>query len=100
LIQGNVRESDTLGRYRTNEFLVLMPETASKEATIASERLLQDVDKQPISINNQVFHPSIRIGVTCLLDGHGDAAELIQSAQTASLQASDNSRIVTRVLTA
>jgi diguanylate cyclase (GGDEF)-like protein len=97
IIQANVRESDLVGRYRTNEFLVVMPETALSDAETAAKRLLQDVDLEPISVGQTVFMPSIRIGVSCLQDGEGDADTLLKAAQAGLQAATETQRMVTQL---
>jgi diguanylate cyclase (GGDEF)-like protein len=102
LIQASVRQSDVVGRYRTNEFLVLMPETSLDEAKTASQRILQRVNQTVLTLRvkqtDAVCQPTIRIGVTCLKDGHGEVEDLLKSAHEATMSASDEHPMVVSVV--
>src|ERR1035437_1125547 len=45
LCQEQLRNDDILGRYGGEEFVVLMPETASEGALLASERLRENIER-------------------------------------------------------
>jgi diguanylate cyclase (GGDEF)-like protein len=103
LLQSSIRQADLLGRYRTNEFLVLMPETSLNEAEAASSRILDRVSQTVIPLNTKqgnqsACEPTIRIGITCLLDGQGDVEDLLKSAHQASQAANSVKRMVTTVV--
>jgi diguanylate cyclase (GGDEF)-like protein len=89
-IQQCTRDSDIIGRYRTNEFLVLMPETTVEDAAIATKRL-QDTLQQFLSVHPQMPASTwVRIGVACMQGDLASPAELLsilhQEAQATSAQ--------------
>ena len=102
LIQASVRQADVVGRYRTNEFLVLMPETSLDEAETASLRILQRVSQTMVHFRvkqtEASYQPRIRIGVTCLQDGHGEAEDLLKSAHQATMSANGDKPLVIAVV--
>lgn len=78
-----LRETDTVGRWGDDEFLVLLPETGAGGAAIVAERLLQLVCGSPVLLDDYQLKPSVSIGVA-LFPAHGDSPErLAECANTA-----------------
>jgi diguanylate cyclase (GGDEF)-like protein len=64
LIAGNIRASDTFGRYGGEEFMLILPETPHDEAVVLSEKLRNLVQQQPLVIaGHQRLRVTISIGV-------------------------------------
>jgi diguanylate cyclase (GGDEF)-like protein len=82
-----LRETDTVGRWGDDEFLVLLPETGSDGAAIVAERLLAMVSGSPALLGEHQVRPSVSIGIA-LYPEHGDAPEkLLERAAAAMEQA-------------
>ncbi|HSD60890.1 MAG TPA: GGDEF domain-containing protein [Burkholderiales bacterium] len=78
-----LRETDTVGRWGDDEFLVLLPETGVDGAAIVCDRLLQLVCGSPVLLDDYQLKPSVSIGIA-LYPAHGDTPEkLAECANTA-----------------
>ena len=86
LCQKQLRNVDSLGRYGGEEFVVLMPETASEGAMLASERLRDKIEKMKIDTSEGGLSITVSMGLASLERGF-DATHtldtLIKSADTA-----------------
>lgn len=58
-----VRITDTIGRYSGEEFLVILANTAAKDAVLVGERIRKTLLEKPFQINAESIHASISIGV-------------------------------------
>jgi two-component system, cell cycle response regulator len=95
LCQKQLRNVDTLGRYGGEEFVVLMPETASEGAMVASERLLGKIEKMKINTSAGSLSITVSMGLACLDRGFDETHTLdtlIQSADKALYAAKDAGR--------
>jgi diguanylate cyclase (GGDEF)-like protein len=84
LLQGCVRESDTLARYGGDEFVVLLPETAPEGALVIAERIRRAIEAH-VFLTGQglAARLSASVGVATHPD-HADTAEtLIRMADQA-----------------
>ncbi len=81
-----LRDTDSIGRYGGEEFIVLLPEIGEDEAAFIAERLRQAVAER--NFPHAELQPggtvTISIGVSCYPD-HGETAEKIIKAADASL---------------
>ena len=74
VIRKNLRTSDSAFRYGGEEFTILLPETESKDAFIAAERLRKDFEDLVLSPSPGVEeHMSISIGVCRYVPGEQPA---------------------------
>jgi two-component system, cell cycle response regulator len=69
LCQKQIRNEDFLGRYGGEEFVILMPETASKGALIASERLRAEIEKMKINTADGKLSITVSMGLATLKRG-------------------------------
>ncbi len=69
LCQKQIRNDDTLGRYGGEEFIVLMPETASEGAMLASERLREKIEKMKINTLEGGLSVTVSMGLASLERG-------------------------------
>jgi two-component system, cell cycle response regulator len=99
-IQASVRTADTLGRYRTNEFMVLMPETTAQEATLASMRILGQIETGIFTAPGQTDHypVTLRIGISCLQDGIATPEALLTEVHSQTADATEAQPVKLRVL--
>jgi diguanylate cyclase (GGDEF)-like protein len=73
-----MRESDLVGRYGGEEFLIVLPETDCAEAAMVAERIRRDVETQ------QWAEPQVRITISGGIAEHGggNAEQLIRRADS------------------
>jgi diguanylate cyclase (GGDEF)-like protein/PAS domain S-box-containing protein len=65
-IKDNLRESDFIGRYGGDEFVIILPETDCDHAMILAERLRSAVAAQKLRYGTDKFSISISLGLACL----------------------------------
>jgi diguanylate cyclase (GGDEF)-like protein len=58
-----IRITDTIGRYSGEEFLVILANTAAKDAVLVGERIRKTLLEKPFQVNSESIHASISIGV-------------------------------------
>jgi diguanylate cyclase (GGDEF)-like protein len=64
LMQENLRESDVLGRYGGEEFLVVLPETDGSQAAIAAEKLRRVIEDATFAAVEEPGRPGVLRRVT------------------------------------
>jgi diguanylate cyclase (GGDEF)-like protein/PAS domain S-box-containing protein len=64
-----VRETDLLGRYGGEEFIVLLPETGEDASMLAAERLRQEIEETPFIIDDKTIQMTVSLGVTTMMGG-------------------------------
>ena len=67
-----IRESDIIGRYGGDEFIVILPETNIEDAQLAARRLLNAVHDELVQTEKGSIKLSISLGVTELTDDKSD----------------------------
>jgi diguanylate cyclase (GGDEF)-like protein/PAS domain S-box-containing protein len=88
----NLRETDILGRYGGEEFMLVLTETSLQQAAEAAERLRSCVAKPPIPIEGHQISVTLSIGVACATPHCLDLDTLIRHADQALYQAKANGR--------
>ena len=83
IFQHTMRDSDLIGRYGGEEFLIVLPETDCTEAALVAERIRKDVEAQQWS--EPQLHVTISGGVAEY--GGGAAEQLIHKADSLMYQA-------------
>ncbi|MBN1799534.1 MAG: diguanylate cyclase [Spirochaetales bacterium] len=68
LIKNSLRGFDRAGRYRDQEFLIVLPETQAKEAHIFAETLRTTIENTPLSIRNKKLTITASFGICSLID--------------------------------
>lgn len=89
-----VREYDTVGRYGGEEFLVLLPDTATEEATAIAERVRQSIAEAPMETRDGgMIHASVSVGLaTAHAEFCGNVKDVIESADAALYRAKRGGR--------
>jgi two-component system cell cycle response regulator len=88
-----LRETDVLGRYGGEEFVVLLPETGLKRAIMVAERLRRSVAEMSLSTEKGPLKMTISIGVTAWPDcGADDPSGIIARADAALYNAKHRGR--------
>jgi diguanylate cyclase (GGDEF)-like protein len=60
------RESDLVGRYGGEEFVVVMPETDAQDVRYAAERLRKLICRQPLQLESVAVNISVSLGIASL----------------------------------
>jgi len=82
-----VRESDTVSRQGGDEFLVLLPEVADREAAARIAQKMLKAVAEPMLLDGRSFSLSASIGIALYPDDGGDATTLIGRADQAMYDA-------------
>lgn len=89
--QEQCRQTDTLGRYGGEEFLMLLPETDLEQASALAERLRQAIAEQTSLVDQHQIRVTATFGVACYSPESAAAqpelSDFIKQADTAMLEA-------------
>lgn len=92
ILQGQLRETDTLARLGGDEFAILLPQADPEQARMAAERILQAFGDQHMVVFGQLIDITASIGIA-LFPEHGTMVEqLLSHADRAMYQAKENGR--------
>jgi len=93
LLQRNLRETELLGRYGGEEFVIILPGASKQEAYKTAERLREAVAQLAFGdADRHTFHCSISLGVAAFADGLGDFSSWLNAADKALYQAKNQGR--------
>ena len=93
LLKKSVRGIDLVVRQGGEEFIVIMPETDAKYATMVAERLRQDVENEPFqSRSGRSIPVTVSVGVAELLGKDDDPEALMRRADQALYAAKRDGR--------
>lgn len=90
--KGGLRETDILGRYGGEEFVVLLPDTDVAAAYTIAERLRADVEQTPIQADELLLRVTISIGIASAAGGMLTLTELLARADYALYEAKRGGR--------
>jgi diguanylate cyclase (GGDEF)-like protein len=90
VLRSSLRESDFVGRYGGEEFLLLLPDTGRDQAVVVAEKVRVAVASLGLSEISQPVTASL--GVATVPDDAGDADTLIRAADRALYAAKGNGR--------
>lgn len=91
ILQGNVRNPDTVGRYGGEEFLVVLPNTRLKDAAGQAARLCNRVRETDINIG-ELIRMTISIGVAEYRHGQESWQKFLSRADLALYESKNNGR--------
>jgi diguanylate cyclase (GGDEF)-like protein len=90
VLRSSLRESDFVGRYGGEEFLLLLPDTGRDQAVVVAEKVREAVASLGLS---EIAQPvTASLGVAAVPDDAGDADTLIRAADRALYAAKANGR--------
>jgi two-component system cell cycle response regulator len=94
MIVKTIRSADLAARFGGEEFVVLMPETDSQQASDAAERIRRNVEKTPMTVTHQAGHidKTVSIGVAFLNEMGDSGQALIKRADEALYKAKNSGR--------
>lgn len=83
LIKENVREIDIISRYGGEEFAVILPETDSAGAALASERLRKKIEENVFKAYDERLKITVSIGFAVYPEDANNAKALIERSDSA-----------------
>ena len=89
-LRSALRESDFVGRYGGEEFLILLPDTGKQQARIVAEKVRAVVEA--IALSNLDLRVTASLGVATLPDDCGDADTLVRASDRALYSAKSRGR--------
>ena len=89
-MRSSLRESDFVGRYGGEEFLILLPDTGKQQARLVAEKVRTAVEA--VYLPNLDQKVTASLGVTRLPEDCGDADTLIRAADRALYSAKGRGR--------
>ncbi len=91
-LRQGIRDTDILGRYGGEEFVIMLPQTGIQAATLTAERLRQQVPANPAITEKGRIPLTISVGVACLNAADALIDELIDKADQALYRAKEAGR--------
>ncbi|MDT8383993.1 MAG: diguanylate cyclase [Gammaproteobacteria bacterium] len=87
-----LRDTDVLGRYGGEEFIIALPETDIEGAVVVAERLRKAIASAPIEAEGEMLSITISLGVTELRDTTAAYPQLIAEADLGLYKSKENGR--------
>ena len=91
-MQQVLRESDLMGRYGGDEFVVFLANTEQKAAEVVAKKLASAISKTCFIYRESEIHFSVSIGLTQVQLGDSDPEEIIARADSALLKAKNQGK--------
>lgn len=88
----NVRQSDTMGRYGGEEFVILLPETDGEQGFLLIERLRQKLASSPFETDTTPTFITASFGIACTAPGVDNLLTLLNRADLALYHAKQTGR--------
>jgi diguanylate cyclase (GGDEF)-like protein/PAS domain S-box-containing protein len=83
LLRDCVRESDVVGRYGGDEFMVLLPETGVETAREIADRIRERIEQSPVEVSEAGIAVTLSLGLSEFRGGGDTADALIKRADDA-----------------
>lgn len=97
ILSGNLRKSDSVGRFGGEEFIIMMPETKIQSGLEICERLRSSIEQERFQGREKASYLTISIGLSVFPEAGETAESLINSADSALYEAKQSGR--NRVMT-
>lgn len=91
-IGNTCRETDTAARYGGEEFVVILPETDSKSAFFAAERIRKKIESIPLKVGEETLKITASLGGACFPEVCLNMSELVTKADSAMYVAKKSGR--------
>lgn len=82
VIGHELRDTDWMGRYGGEEFVVVLPEANGKDALAIGERARAAVEAHPLQMDNKTIPITISIGITEVTSNRDNADVMLKRADT------------------
>lgn len=92
VIGRELRDTDWMGRYGGEEFVVVLPETGGDDAGMIGERVRAAVEAYRLQVDNKTIPMTISIGVAGITHNHDNADVLLGRADTELYRAKSDGR--------
>jgi len=92
VLKGNLYETDFVGRWGGEEFLVVMPHADAEGALKKAEKIRLAIAKEQMKFDGDVTNITVSIGFTCTARSMTDKHKLIEIADRALYQAKKSGR--------
>ncbi|VAX03803.1 diguanylate cyclase (GGDEF domain) with PAS/PAC sensor [hydrothermal vent metagenome] len=99
-LQNSLRDTDILGRYGGEEFLIVLPNTGTKGGKVLAERLRHAIESEPVAFGDIQLTINISLGITELREDSRDYEQLIGEADLALYQSKEGGRNQATIFTA
>lgn len=91
-IKSSCRDTDIVGRYGGEEFVVILPLTSLESAQSVSEKLLKNISSEIYRDNENSTSITVSIGISSFHEGLNSFEELLSESDMALYQAKNNGR--------
>ena len=91
-LQAELRDSDQLGRWGGEEFVILLPGASLENAHHTSDRILRRVAAEPVRVQDAGVSMTVSIGIAVFDPLHDEAETVLQRADAALYRAKANGR--------
>lgn len=88
----NLRESDFIGRWGGDEFVLVLPKTQVDQAVMIAQRLCHDISILNVPIDTGILHFSVSMGVSWLTDKTTSVESLLFEADKALYEAKNEGK--------
>jgi diguanylate cyclase (GGDEF)-like protein len=89
VVKSCIRDTDTFCRYGGEEFIIILPQTGSAEASVLGERIRREVDHYDFGKATSILglHITVSLGTTSFPDNGLSTMELVQTVDMALYRA-------------
>ena len=99
-LQNSLRDTDILGRYGGEEFLIVLPNTGTRGGKVLAERLRHAIESEPVAFGDTHLTIKVSLGITELREDSRKYEQLIGEADQALYQSKERGRNQATVFTA
>ena len=92
ILKNSIRESDYVGRYGGEEFMIILTEANKENANKIAERIRQNIESNYIYYKNNKLKITISIGISTYPEDGNDEEEIIKAADKALYTAKKKGR--------
>jgi two-component system cell cycle response regulator len=87
-----LRSADLIGRFGGEEFVIVLPGASIEQAAVVGERVRRTTASEPFEAGGTEIPVTVSCGVAGLTASHGDAMQLVKSADEALYEAKTSGR--------
>ncbi len=91
-LQNSLRDTDILGRYGGEEFLIVLPNTGTRGGKVLAERLRHAIESEPVAFGDTHLSINVSLGITELREDSRDYEQLVGEADQALYQSKEGGR--------